>query len=517
MQLSTSQRVVLNACATYGRTVLGIALGLFSSRWVLQSLGKVDYGLMGVVGSLIVFITFFNGVAAGSCSRFFAFSIGRKDEEELNRWFNVALSVHIILPAILVAIGWPICEWAIDHFINIPPDRVRTAHWVFRFSLFTAFQGMATTPYRAMYTATQNIAERTLWDLGSMIIRFFFIWWLTTYKGDAWFLLAAFTVLLATSFNLGQSIRAAFIYKACKIRFEYWFDKAKLRAIFSFSAWTLFGSLGYMARSQCPAIFLNKYFPPKEFPEVNASFSIGTSLAGYSNTLSSALMGAFQPEITTREGRGDRAGVVRAANRASKFGATLMLLIAVPVALEADYVLKLWLRTPPEFASVFCRLVLLQFILDNLTFGHMVGIIATGRIALYQFTTGMITMLCIPVAWVWLELGGGPECVSWAIAICMACCSIARLIFGRTRLQIPIRIWAKDVLARVFAGSATAGLAGWAVLLLFPHPSFLRVVSTSFCTTAVMGAMGWFVVCTAADRELLIANFGKAIARKFHK
>ena len=45
--MTSETRIAINAIATYGRTILRIGLGIFSSRWVLQSLGEVDYGLNG--------------------------------------------------------------------------------------------------------------------------------------------------------------------------------------------------------------------------------------------------------------------------------------------------------------------------------------------------------------------------------------------------------------------------------------------------------------------------------------
>ena len=112
--MTTSQRILFNALASYGRTMFAMLLGLFSSRWVLASLGSIDYGLMAVVGSLIVFISFLNGISSTACARFFALSIGRNDIEETNWWFNTALSIHVVLPIILIIIGFPIGEWAID-------------------------------------------------------------------------------------------------------------------------------------------------------------------------------------------------------------------------------------------------------------------------------------------------------------------------------------------------------------------------------------------------------------------
>ena len=125
--MTSSQRIILNTLATYGRTVFAMALGLFSSRWVLQALGSVDYGLMGVVGAVILFVAFLTTTTSGTISRFYAYSIGQGDPEETNRWFNTALSIHTILPIVLCLISWPCGEWAIRNFFNVPPDRLVTA------------------------------------------------------------------------------------------------------------------------------------------------------------------------------------------------------------------------------------------------------------------------------------------------------------------------------------------------------------------------------------------------------
>lgn len=504
--MNPNKRIAINAMATYGRTILRMALGLFSSRWVLQSLGEVDYGLMGVVGSLIVFITFLNTVASGACSRFFAYSIGKKDKEDLIRWFNVGVSVHLFLAITLVAIGMPLGEWAIDNFLNIPSDRLNTAHWVFRFSLVAAFWTMSSTPYIAMYTATQNIAEFTLWEITSIITNFGFVYWLTTYDGDSWLVYAGFTVSLTVLLGIGQALRAKYIFEGCKIRFSYWGDWNRMKQMFSYAVWTLFGSMGYMARTQLPAVLLNRYFPPIRYKFVNASYQVGGALASYTQSLSSSLMGAFSPQIATLAGANDKDGMVKTAFRASKFGTLLMLIFAVPVALEADYLLVLWLKNPPQLAAPFCRLVLLQMVLDNLTFGHVSGIMASDKIKWYQITTGSLCVLSVPVAWLVLELGGSALSVSWVIAGCMGTCSAARLFYGRSILNIRIHHWLKGVFFPLSVLSLMSFCLGEVVILLVEQ-SFFRVLLTSLISFVAMMVTSRYVLFDKIERNFLLNLF----------
>ena len=94
--MASKKVIILNTAFTYLRTILAALVGLFTARWVLNSLGESDYGLYGLVGSILIFITFLNNVLAGSVARYFAYTIGKKDEEELNKWFNA--SILIVFP-----------------------------------------------------------------------------------------------------------------------------------------------------------------------------------------------------------------------------------------------------------------------------------------------------------------------------------------------------------------------------------------------------------------------------------
>ena len=518
--MRAEKRIILNALATYGRTLLQMGLGLFSSRWVLQSLGVTDYGLMGVVGTLIVLITFLNAVFNGACARFFAFSIGKNDLQDLIKWFNTALSVHVSMAILLIAIGWPIGEWAIDNILNIPPERLETSHWVFRFSLVSAFWTIASTPYMAMFIATQNIVELTLWEIASILTNFFFVYWLTTYTGDAWLMYAGFTVGLAILIGMLKLLRAKHKFAGCKVNISYWGDWIRIKEMFSFSGWTLFGNLGYLARTNIPAILLNQFFNPIRFAFVNASYQIGVALATYTQSMSAALLGAFSPQITTLAGADEHEKMVQTSFNASKFGTLLILLIAIPVSLEADYLLVLWLKDPPLLAASFCRLVILQTILDNITYGHMAGIIATGKIKWYQITTGGLCILSIPVAWLVLSLGGSPLSVSWVIVSCMALCSGVRLLYGRKLLKIKISDWAKKILLPITIISITTYLSGYLIITLIDTASFMRMCLTSATTFIVMLILTWRILLDRNNRKIIttrISTLGRKVKNKFIK
>lgn len=227
--------------------------------------------------------------------------------------------------------------------------------------------------------------------------------------------------------------------------------------------------------------------------------------------MSSSLMGAFTPQITTLAGANNHDEMIRTALRSSKFGTLLTLLFAIPLSIEADYLLQLWLKNPPILASGFCRIVLVQMVLDNLTFGQMSGIMASGRIKWYQITTGLISTASIPIAWGVLAMGGSPLSMSWTITICVVACSIARLFFGQAILNIRITEWVRIIFIPLFIVTLISSVSGILVNFIIEDASFFRLCATTFVSVTSMSVISWFLLFDSVERLRIKSLFGKIV------
>ncbi len=492
----SSHRIILNTAATYIRSVIAAALGLFSTRWVLAGLGPTDYGLFAVIGSIIVFITFLNGVMAVSAARHFAFALGRGDSDEVNKWFNTSLSIHLMLPIVLIAIGWPIGEYCIRHVLTIPPGRIPACLWVFRLALIAAFSGMVSIPYFAMFSAKQHIAEVAVWGTLQSLLLFIFAYMLTRVSGDRLLFFAGYGVAISAMFQVIQVLRARHIFRECRTDYRRWFDKSRFKEVFSFASWSLIGSSGSMLRDQGSAILLNLYFGPR----VNAAFGVASGVSVHTSQLGVAMIGAFSPELTASEGRGDRTRMLALAHSASKIGTILILLFAIPLMVESEYVLHLWLVLPPPHAAVFCQLILAAFVLDRLSTGYMLAINAHGKIAAYQATVGTCLVLTLPLAWIFVKRGGPPTSVGIALVITMAAVSAGRVFWARRLLGVPVRRWFVDVALPVSAVTFSALSAVMAPRWLL-SPSVSRLAFVTAVSVATTFGTAWFLALDATERR----------------
>ncbi len=505
--MTSSQRIVLNTLATYVRSVFTAGLFLFSSRWVLGALGQSDYGLYSVVGSIITLIVFLNSVMAASAARHFAYSIGQGDTNAVNQWFNAAFSIHLVLPIVLILIGWPIGEYCIAHILKIPLDRISTCVWIFRISLVSAFFSMVSIPFSAMFTAKQHIVELAVWGILQSILMFSFAFMLTDLSGDRLFIYATGMVAITVCVQIVQGLRGIVVFRECTLRRSLWFDEKRSKAILSFALWSLFGNTGGLLRYQGMTILLNLYYGPK----VNAAFGIANVVSVQSGILSTAMLGSFSPEITASEGRGDRARVLSLALRTCKFGTLLVMLFAIPIMVEIDYVLKLWLLEPPAYTGLFCQLMLVVVLIDQLTVGHMIAVSAHGKIGAYQATLGSIQILSLPLAWLFLTFGFAPTSVVFALIITSSICALGRVLWGRYLLSMPVHRWLTNVIMPCAVVAATSSFAALAIAWWLP-PSFSRLASVTAASVTVAGLASWFIALDVSEREFLMQTIRMSFA-----
>ncbi|BCS95587.1 hypothetical protein DSLASN_12190 [Desulfoluna limicola] len=496
--MTSIQRLVLNTLVAYARSVFGAALALFGSRWVLNALGQIDFGIFTLVGSLIISITFLNNIMSSSVGRHYAFAVGEGNTAEVNRWFNAALSIHLFLATALIIMGWPVGEYVIAHTLNIPAERIITCVWVFRISLVSAFVNMISIPFVAMFVAKQHIAELSVWGILQSIMTFTLAYMLTSVSGDRLLFYSFGMVIILVFIQTVQIVRAVSGFRECSIVYNQWFDITRLRKILSFASWNLFGGLGVTFRNQGSTILLNLFYGAN----VNAAFGIANQVSSQTNQLATAMIGAFTPEITSSEGRGDRERMLSLALRSSKFGAILVMLFAVPLMVEMDYVLVLWLRVPPDYTAMFCQLILCTFLIDRMTAGYMLAVNAYGRIAAYQATVGTCLLFTLPLAWIFLKVGYAPHSVGVAFIITMTACSIGRIYWVRRLFDIPVSRWLLNVLLPCFIVAIAATLAS-VVPRLFLSSSFLRLALTTVASVTTTLLVAWFFAFDTIEREIV--------------
>ena len=498
-----------------------MALGLFTARWVLMSLGKVDYGLIGLIGGLTGFVAFANSLMASAVGRFYAYNVGaaKKAEdkmeglEECRKWFNTALSIHSVLPVALIAIGYPIGVWAIKSFLTIPADRIHSCIWVWRFTCATCFVGMVNVPFQAMYTAKQEIAELTIYSFVTTTLNACFIYYMVSHPGfwltrySAWMCFVGITPALIIA------LRAILKYPECRVIRAYWWDLARIRqlAVFAFARfWSDFSS---MFSSQGQSILVNKYMGPA----YNAAMTVGNSVAGHALTLSSAMDGAFWPAITNKTGEGDEEGVKKLCFMSMRMSTVLVLVFAIPLCLEIDEVLRLWLVSPPDFAAEISIVIMARSVVERMTATYATAVYGYGRhVMRYAWSVGWAGISTVFVSWLFFALGFG----MWSIVIGLSFSKMVtvgfRLYLGHELIGFSSLYWLRTVLVPLSVLIAIVMTVGF-LPRFFMEASFWRIVATTAFSELALLPLVWFVVMSQDEKEYLVSRIDSRFSSQSKK
>ena len=486
-----------------------------------MALGEVDYGLNGLIGGLTIFISFFNSVLAGANARFYAFAVGAarvaedKDAalEDCRRWFNTALSIHLVVPFCLVLIGYPIGVYAIEHWLTIPAGRVASCIWVFRFTCISCFVGMLNVPFSAMYGAKQYIAELTIYSFTTSTLNVIMLYYMVTHPGVWLAKFAAWACFLSVIPQIIICIRACCIFQECRICFSYMWDRSRLRRIAWFSGWQMFGMFCSMLRTQGITIVINKFFGAA----MNAAQAIGTTVQGHCNTLAGSMQGAFVPVITQACGAGDYDKMNKFVLRTSKFNVLLSAVFMLPLAIELPKVMEMWLKTPPAFAVGLCYCAMLYHLAGSFSVGHCCAIMATGRIVAYHIVLCSVNIFTIPAVVVAGLIWRNVFIMSFVVIVMEILNSAGRLYFARKIAHTSIRGWISQVLVPLLITIMICALIGY-LPHFFMESSFIRVCTTTVCCEMVFLPFSWFLILNNEEREFVRERFLNRILSKIvHK
>ena len=514
--MTQNRRIFWNVVATYGRSLYALACGLFTARWVLMTLGEVNYGLMGVVGCLTGFIAFINSLMSGSISRYYAYSVGRLEKtddreaalDDCRRWFNVAVGLHTVVPVLLLMIGYPIGEWAVRNYLTIPQDRIIPCVWVFRFSCLSCFVSMISCPYGAMYGAKQEIAELTVYGFVTTTLNVVFLCFMVSHPYDWMVPLSAWGCFLSVAPTLIIIVRSFYKYSEVKIIPRYLWDWHRLKQLMTFAGSRCLVSFAFLLNSNGIAVLVNKMLGPSK----NAAMNIGNNVASHGTTLSQSVIGAFIPAVTNAAGAKDFNLMRQLSIRACKFCSVALLIFALPLFLEVDEVMRIWLKNPPEQVSAICICLLLVQVCDMISNGIWLAINAMGKIGRFCIVESVIWFTVMPLSWFLIKCGMGLVGVGIAFVLSKFLAIAVKLYYGRILAGISARFWVRRVFVPVLISSALALLSGLASVMTL-DPSFTRIVVTTLVVEVVFLPLCWLLLCESGEREYIAEKVRAAIAK----
>lgn len=464
------------------RMMLSMLISLFTSREILRILGVEDFGTYNIVGSVVVLFSFVNSTMISSTQRFLNFEMGRKNMDRVQHVFSTSFQVQMALAAVVFILSETIGLWFLNSYVKIPDGRMWAANWVFQFSILRTIIRILRAPFNASIIAYEKMQIFAYVSILNDVLKLLIVYCLLLSSLDRLVTYSALGCVVSICISLIYMFYSNRHFPTCRIDFKV--DMKQVKAMLSFSWWSLFGSVALLATFTGISFILNFFYGVA----VNAALGVANQVYGAIASLSNSFQSAFNPQITKTYASGERNRLFDLIRRTSRYSFFLLIIFAIPIIIYCNEILDIWLSKVPEHSVNFCRLIILTSIGEALSGPLWMSVQATGNIKRYQIIISCILFMNLPLSALFIWLFDFPEI---AIMIRVAVIFVAytfRLIYLRSHIGLALRPYAKSVVVPcALCATVAFGLAMALRLVAHGHIHviILAIVSFAICVTCI--------------------------------
>ena len=431
--MTNVNKVALNSLALYANMGVTMLATLLGTRFVLQALGKEEFGIYALIASLVALFSFLNIAMAAATQRYLSFSIGEGEEGQLREIFYGSVLIHWGIAAVVGLILLTGGYYAVTNVLDIAPSLSGAAQMV----LLCVTAGLVMTINAVPYEATMNAHEdmvavamvnivEAILKLGASIA----VLWLTSYRLECY----AFFILCAQTFAfLAKRFYSRSHYVEVHFTIHRPENSALLRNMLSFAGWNLIGTGCNMARYQGTAVLLNLFFGLV----VNAAYGVAQQVNGFLVFFAGSVVRPLRPQLIKSEGAGQHERMLELAFTTSRVTFLMMAIVVIPLYINMPCVLGLWLPAVPEGTVAFCRGFLLIVLINQATVGLNLALESVGRIRLVQMVCGTLHCVALPVGYALFRLGFPAVSIMYCIVVEELVCIVLRIWVTQRDAMVP--------------------------------------------------------------------------------
>lgn len=508
-QAENTKRIAKNTLMLYVRMLFGMLVSLYTSRVVLQALGVEDYGIYNVVGGVVAMFSMISNSLSSSVGRFLTFELGKGDMEGLKKVFSTSLSIHVALALVIVLLSETLGLWFLNTHMTIPENRLYAANWVFQASVLTFVINLLSVPFSASIVSHERMSAFAYIGILDIMLRLLIVLFIA-YSGWNFDRLIIYSLLLVGVVCIMQAIYWNYCtrnFEECKFGFS--FDVNYWKEMSSFAGWNFIGCTAGLLKDQGVNILLNLFIGPI----INAARGIANTVNNVLASFSGNFMTALNPQITKSYAAGNYDYMFSLVERGSRFSYYILLLFALPMLFETEFVLTLWLKHYPAHTVNFVRLILIVTMCDILSNTLINLQVATGKIRNYQLVVGGMLLMNFPLSYFCLKMGFPPESTLIVALIVAVCCLFLRLFFLRKMVGLSMKRYLCKVCGNILFVTLVAAIIP-ALLFFRMSDGWVRFLIVCIISILITITSIYWIGCNANERNFIREKVFKIIRKQ---
>lgn len=408
---SSNKTIAKNTIFLYFRMMFTMVVSLFTSRVILQVLGVEDYGIYQTVGGVVGMLQFVNGALSTGSSRFLTFEMGTGNFEKLKRTFSSVLTAHLLLALLIVLVAETGGLWFVYNKLVIPTERLDAAVFAYQLSILAAIFQITQVPYNACIISHEKMGIYAYVSIAEVVLKLAIVYALYIGGWDKLMLYSVLYCIVNISIVVFYRIYCTHNFKEAKYK-PMW-DKEIMKGVLSYSGWNLFANTSVALKSQGTVILINMFFNPS----VVAARAVANQVNMAANQFIQNFRTAANPQIVKRYAAGDLEGSKSLLLSSTKFSYYLMLLLALPICLVAEPLLKLWLGQVPEYSVIFLQLAIITSLFQVFDTSFYTALYANGQIRENALISPSLGFFAIIISYILFRQGCPPESLAWTMLI----------------------------------------------------------------------------------------------------
>ena len=493
--MANTKTIVKNTGFLYVRMVITMLIGLFSVRIVLKALGEVDYGVYNVVSGIITMLAFLNNALSSTTQRFLSYELPNKNASKLRGIFSTSIMIYFILCMLIIVLGETVGLWFVNAKLNIPEDRMTAANWIYQLSIISFCFSVMSAPYNASIIAHEKMGIYAYVSIIEAILKLSLIYFLLYVVGDKLIIYGIMMCGLTIAVFMFYNVYCRHHFEECHLVMKW--DKGLFSSIGNFAKWNIFGTFSNIFSGQGINILLNLFFDVL----VNTARGIAYQIDNAINTLVQNFYIAVKPQMvkTIAENKYDETNDLLLL--ATKVGFSLFSCVAIIFILEMRSILGIWLVDYSELTVSFARIVLFAYFFETLLTPLSILISGTGKIKNLMLTNGILTILVLPISYVFLKISTY-EIIPFIVIVVI---NIFRWINGvfQTRRVFPLQMrpYIKIVVTLFVVSGITICLAY--IAHFYFDNMWVRLFGVFSIVVLLYGLSTWFIILSNKEKQAI--------------
>ena len=506
----SKERAIKNCFLLYFRMLFTMIINLYATRLILSNLGVEDYGIYGVVGSVVGFFSIFTNGLTNAVQRFISFEAGKPNGAP-DKVFCTSLNMILLLALGMLVVIELFGMYFLTDKVQIPDDRLNTAKIVFHLSVITSIVNLVSTPYNALVIAHEKMNIFASISIIQVIINCAAAYMLSLYQQtDRLFYYALFVAMISLLVRVLYQVYCNIHFKEAK--YHFLIDRLLLREIGKYTGVSTVSGSIQIVSGQGIVLLLNYLYGVG----INAVYSIARQMEMAFMSFGLNVYRAYSPQIIKTYANKEYDVHKDLVISGCKMDLFMLYFIFFPFLMKTDFILGLWLTNVPEYTVSFVRWSIVISMIYAFINPIADSVRASNKVTAFLIIPELVFLLVLPIGYLLCSCHSDPRWMMVVIVLMEIAACIIKVVISVRVTVISLRDIVKSVLIPCVIVGTLAAFACYEYNKFLddtlPELLFLLLASSMTLIVAI-----FIIGLNSQERRFVIEGMNKALNGKKNK